>query len=125
MPTARLVSPSGDTSLEWIRPPQESGCFAAVVAAGPSQAEAPSGQASLRAFDPALLDTGDLILYPAPDRRDFCALEPPVEAFRPHAPTRLGPPRAPGPRGKCGTADASTPARPPGLSILLASPGTL
>jgi len=59
--------------------------LAAVVAAGPSQAEAPSGQASLRAFDPALLETGDLILYRDLDRRDFRALEPPGEAFGRHA----------------------------------------
>lgn len=65
-------------------------CFAvvlvAVVAAGPSWAEAPGGQARLRAFDPALLETGELIFYRDLDRSDFRAHKPPAEAVGPHAP---------------------------------------
>ncbi len=56
----------------------------AVVAAAPSGAQAPGGQARLHAFDPALLETGDLILYRDLDRGDFRALEPPAEAVGPH-----------------------------------------
>lgn len=59
--------------------------LAAVVVAGPSRAAAPGGQARLRAFDPALLETGDLILYRDLDRGDFRALEPPAEAVGLHA----------------------------------------
>ena len=58
--------------------------LAAVVTAGPSRAQAPGGQARLRSFDPALLETGDLILYRDLDRRDFRALEPPGEAVGTH-----------------------------------------
>ena len=59
--------------------------FIAMAATGTSRAETPVGQARLRAFDPALLETGDLIRYRDIERRDFRAQDPPVEAIGLHA----------------------------------------